>query len=732
MILITHASGGGVERQIAASVERHRADGDRAIVLRPSRSPDGARCVTVGDGTADAFPNLRYVMPDELPDLLRLLTRERPRAVELHHLVGHHPAVLDLLGGLGVPYDIHVHDYAWLCGRVALVGPTQRYCGEPAVAQCEACVADAGNLIDEDITVAALRRRSAKLLAGARRVVVPSEDAAARIRRHFPATRPVVQPHENDAALGDPPRAAATTTCRVCVIGAIGIHKGYQVVLDCARDAAERRLPLEFVVVGHTIDDRRLLATGRVFVTGSYAADEVVTLIKAQNATLAMLPSIFPETWCLSLAEAWRAGLRVAAFDIGAQAERIRRTGRGILLPLGLPAHAINNALLAAAGLSRRSMTLIRMSPTLRRLSDSSRERLNRTRPGVNQEERGPECPKLAQLFPSLPQPRPRPRDGGMQNRVAELKVSGHLMTLDTGVFCVFQAPGTPAANDWSGLPGVRISLPPGPAGRPEAISISTFRDDGWMNGSDTAALIRVAEGPAQVLVTVYQSPSAPPETAPRLQVMRLGAETPGCRPRWRARRRRGAVTIRGCRCRGARAAHRRHAGQARRLGRHARQPAWIEGFSLAPREGVKPADIEYQAVLGRGWLSPWIEGGKFCGSRGMALPLLGLKVRLKGNAAKTHECSYSATFVDGSSVGPIPGGETCEAESLAALEAFQVTIHRRGGEARATRDTQAGDQRGQAGTGETCRPSGQAGRQRSALSTDGPPRSSRQPRVAA
>ena len=86
---------------------------------------------TVGDGTTDAFPNLRYVMPDELPDLLRLLTRERPRAVELHHLVGHHPAVLDLLGGLGVPYDIHVHDYAWLCGRVALVGPRNATAANP-------------------------------------------------------------------------------------------------------------------------------------------------------------------------------------------------------------------------------------------------------------------------------------------------------------------------------------------------------------------------------------------------------------------------------------------------------------------------------------------------------------------------------------------------------------------------------------------------------------------------
>ena len=47
-------------------------------------------------------------------------------------------------------------------------------------------------------------------------------------------------------------------------------------LLACARDAAERDLPLEFVVVGHTTDDARLLATGRVFVTGPYEPDEAV------------------------------------------------------------------------------------------------------------------------------------------------------------------------------------------------------------------------------------------------------------------------------------------------------------------------------------------------------------------------------------------------------------------------------------------------------------------------
>ncbi|HET6196597.1 MAG TPA: glycosyltransferase, partial [Acetobacteraceae bacterium] len=354
VLLVTHASGGGVERQVAVSAAKYRTRGDRVIVLRPSRSSDGTRCVSIGEGTDGGFPNLRYRMPDELAALRRLLVGERPWLIELHHTVGHHPAVLELIGHLDAPYDVHVHDYAWLCGRIALVGPSERYCGEPAVARCEACVAEAGNLIDDDISVAALRGRSAAVLSAARRVIVPSHDTADRLRRYFPGIRPVVEHHEDDGGSPDPAAYSAVSPCRVCVIGAIGIHKGFQVILDCARDAADRRLPLEFVVVGHTIDDRALLATGHAFITGGYAPDEAVPLIRAQNATLALQASIFPETWCRTLGEAWRAGLRVVAFDIGAQAERIRGTGRGVLLPLGMPPHAINDAVLTVSGVTRR------------------------------------------------------------------------------------------------------------------------------------------------------------------------------------------------------------------------------------------------------------------------------------------------------------------------------------------------------------------------------------------
>jgi hypothetical protein len=259
------------------------------------------------------------------------------------------------------------------------------------------------------------------------------------------------------------------------------------------------------------------------------------------------------------------------------------------------------------------------------------------------------------------------------RTRVTELRVSGHLMTLDAGLFCVFQAPGAPLSADGSGLPGVRISLPPGPASRPEAVRISAFRDDGWLT-ADSAALVRITDGQAQILVTVYQSPLHTPDMAPRLQVLRLSAVPSSIAPAAAGE----AVPMEPAGPAEVMAHIQRAGDVAVPLGtwlgkRGSRQ--WIEGFAVLPREGVAAEDIEYQAVLGRGWLSPWVEGGKFCGSRGMALPLLGIKVRLKGAVAREYACVYSATFVDGSTAGPVENGEACEAESLAALEALLIEL---------------------------------------------------------
>jgi len=347
-LLVTHEGGGGVERVVRERCEALRAAGLRPVVLRPLEG-DCLVSEQAGSDAAspDAFPNLRFRLPTELPALVRLLRGERVLHAELHHLLGHHRAVLALCRRLGVPYDIYVHDYASFCQRIALLGPGRRYCGEPDLAGCEACVADLGTNLEEEIAMPALLARSVAELEGARAVIAPSADAASRLRRHFPRVRADVRPWEDEAGLPPMRPLRPGARLRVCVVGAIGLEKGYDVLLACARDAAARALPLDFVVVGPSIDDERLMRAGPVFVTGDYREAEVDALIRAQHCDLGLLPSIWPETWCYTLTHMMRAGLGVAAFDLGAPAERIRRTGRGWLLPLGLPAGAVNNALLS-------------------------------------------------------------------------------------------------------------------------------------------------------------------------------------------------------------------------------------------------------------------------------------------------------------------------------------------------------------------------------------------------
>ncbi len=277
--------------------------------------------------------------------------------------------------------------------------------------------------------------------------------------------------------------------------------------------------------------------------------------------------------------------------------------------------------------------------------------------------------------------------DQGVQPQlklITELKASAHLMLLDTGVFCIFHTPGGPTPDPRTGLPGVRLSLPPTPA-QSGRMQISTFHGDGWIGGAEGAALVRVEGGPAQVLVTVYQTPDGGKEP-PRLQVMRL-TEDPQAAQRELAAASRPAVAAPNPMVQPADSpaeivAHVYGRGDlGGRLGEwigDRGSKRWIEGFAVTAASGLDAGDIEYQAVLGRDWISPWAEGGQFCGSRGMSLPILGLRARLRGKAAETHSFTLAATFVDGSTSGPVEAGEPCQAESFAPLEAFRMELRPR------------------------------------------------------
>lgn len=348
VILITHARDGGMKRYVAERWRAIAASGQRPIIVTPASSVQGRVCCRLSDGSGEAFPNLRFDIANGLSELTTFLRADKPVRAELHHFIGHDPAILGLPHALDVPYDVVVHDYGWVCPRITLIGPEKRYCGEPGGDACEDCYSDVGSKIDEDITPSRLRLRSQNILAGARRVVAPSRDVVNRLHRYFPRVACVVTPWESNIV--QPRRSdrrVSRLRRRVLIAGAVGIDKGYEYLLACARHVAAQRLALEFVVVGYTCDDRRLLDTGAVHITGKYEEAEAIELIRAQEAELGFLPALWPETWSYTLSQMWQAGLDVVAFDLGAPAERIRASERGSLLPLGLSPAAACQALLA-------------------------------------------------------------------------------------------------------------------------------------------------------------------------------------------------------------------------------------------------------------------------------------------------------------------------------------------------------------------------------------------------
>ena len=346
-LLVCHDRGGGTERHVMEQAGTLQVRGRGVFEMRPSKRP-GAVSLNhprlIGLHAATAIPVGR---PEFLVDALRALGIT---SIELHQTVDFPDVVPDMLlaarDTLGIELHATLHDYRAICPRINLARPNGRYCGEPDAAGCNACLATDG-LRATSGDISSWRERQLGFLARANGVRVPDEDVALRLRRYLPGVVPQVCPHDSvpTGAVAATRRdrkgdARAPGPARVLVLGAIGLVKGYDVVLQCARTARRLRLPVEFSLLGYSVDDTRLANAG-VQLLGRYDDADVHALIAANDPDLVFLPSTCPETYCYTLSAALRSARPVVVFDIGAQGRRVRLLAPppSRALPLALAEH---------------------------------------------------------------------------------------------------------------------------------------------------------------------------------------------------------------------------------------------------------------------------------------------------------------------------------------------------------------------------------------------------------
>ncbi|MHB8478308.1 MAG: glycosyltransferase [Steroidobacteraceae bacterium] len=688
VLMVTLALTGGVQRFVAERCRGLRAQGLFPLVLRPTEAGNARRCELWTD--ALEVPNLRYEIPAELSSLSALLRALPIEAVEIQHFLHLDARVIDAVRALPIPYDVFVHDYAWICPRVTLIDGSGRYCGEPAVSVCQACVRRNGSHLGEAIGVRALRARSAQWLRAARRVVAPSDDTAARLRRHFRDLPVDVQPHALPVALPPPAPAVSSPVLRVALIGAIGRHKGYRILLRCARDARARRLPIEFVVIGYTENDAPLLATGKVFITGRYGEAEAAHLLQREHADVAWLPSVWPETWCYTLDHALGLGLPVVAFDLGAIAERLRAAGLGELLPLDLEPRHINDRLLQlGAGARHRPVTASRsVQSALPRVPNDAK-----MMPGKSHGMR------MTKTSSGKPAREVQPAEG--------LSASVQVLPLPPGLYLFSVTAAAPPPVSTGGqlsLPAIHVGLGPGVRSDQVEFIAHPSTHGAWLFAARDLLVTKINGTGATLILTSVRAPGG---EVLSIKVESLDARAEG--PSAAAAGTSDAPILAAPS--GAGKGQAQAPGQSVfraadaalplrvQIGAHLRTRGdmtfadvpwagrvapglWIESFSVRPLERFGAADIEYKGLTGSGFETPWVSDDKACGTKGMATPLVGFAIRLKPSAAAApYDCEYSGYFQSGTTVGPLRNGAPCRS-SVAndSLEGIQLRLVRRAG----------------------------------------------------
>jgi hypothetical protein len=191
------------------------------------------------------------------------------------------------------------------------------------------------------VDIAAWRARHRAFLARSAFLIAPSQWAASMLARYFPGRPIEVIAHgtarapRESAAHDEPARPAYDIVDNgvpvVAVLGAIGPDKGSRRLERMVERVRSNGSRVRFVLIGYSDAENGPWqnADATFTIHGRYDPHQLPDLFARYRVKLVAFPSTGPESFSLTLSEAWAGGLPVIVPPIGALAERVRATGAG-------------------------------------------------------------------------------------------------------------------------------------------------------------------------------------------------------------------------------------------------------------------------------------------------------------------------------------------------------------------------------------------------------------------
>ncbi len=282
------------------------------------------------DGPIDLFDAPR---PDYETVVATLLLEYDISVVHVRHLIGHSMLLPRIAARLGIPTVMSFHDYYMLCPSVNLLDEAGHYCAgqcTPGFGNCRSAVplpAEYQPLKHGYIHT--WRERVRGILPFCTTLVTTSRYVRDLFCKIYPqienANFRIIEHGRDNVPMDSLAQAPQPNSpIRVLILGNVTPrYKGYEVVQAIKR--LDTLNEIEFHFLGHAPAD----AWESGIVHGRYDRDRLREYVAPLRPAVVGIFSIWAETYCHTLSEAWQMGVPVIGSDLGAVAERIDAHGGG-------------------------------------------------------------------------------------------------------------------------------------------------------------------------------------------------------------------------------------------------------------------------------------------------------------------------------------------------------------------------------------------------------------------
>jgi glycosyltransferase involved in cell wall biosynthesis len=290
-----------------------------------------------------AFPETPIHQKEHESFFIEALDQIKPDLVHIHHLLNWPFGILELLNERNIPFVLSLHDYYLLTPHFTMQGVT-----DPKVTLGSNY---STKIFGVDISKY-LRDRRAYLkenIASAKKIIAPSKYIKKTFQSIF-SEDVVIVPHAIEEK-----EFKDSQQCKKSFgfIGSFLPQKGIQILIDAYKIYRSQNGTFDLELFGGDISALGLEQINGINSYGVYDSEDLGSI--SSKFSVGIIPSIFPESFCLTLSELWQMNKPVISFAIGALEERLKAQQNGGWLVYDLTPQALASKMLEVQEISSNS-----------------------------------------------------------------------------------------------------------------------------------------------------------------------------------------------------------------------------------------------------------------------------------------------------------------------------------------------------------------------------------------